>query len=772
MFEQQDVMAIVPVEPEGWSVVEFPLGAERRGGRTTFAVYAANATRVLLEFYRRPTGEDAFHEVVMAKNPQGVWQAALGNVPPAAIYGFRVWGPNWDFDEGWQRGGSAAGFKEDVDTAGNRYNPNKVLFDPYARELTHDRPVAALAEVGLTPSIYATGEVLEREQPRREIDTGRWATKGYVLDANEPVRLQRPLSPPENAVIYEAHLRGLTRHASAAKLKDLLRGYPGFEAVESVPEHEQGTYAGAARMASYLKALGVSVIEFMPLHEFEDDENPLDRPGGNFWGYMTTGFFAPNRRYACDKSPGGPTREFRAMLEAFHAQGIEVYLDVVYNHSGEGGHWEGRRDSVGFSSLGGFDVQAYYEVDERQCLVDGATGTGNQLDFSGEVPRRLVLDSLQYWIDQGVDGFRFDLAPVLGRMPDLAKDERRFFSDHPLLVAIRDLGKAHGVEMVAEAWDLWGYEVGNFPAEWGEWNGRYRDAVRAFFKGDGKLGTFMDMVNGDYAHFNDSGGPQHTINFICAHDGFTMADLVSYNDKLNSSLSWPFGPAEGGTDSNRSWDSGGNGALRRQRFRNFWTALMFSRGVPMFVYGDEFARTQNGNNNPYAIDSVATWNNYEMLATNAPHRVSTGGPSGYHDNFGSCAGPAMHNGLFWFVAQLIRLRRSSRALKQRQYGDLSLHTGHDVTYAFTPHPEAHGRAVQLQIDASAVGEQDFLLFFNMDADQRWFGFPAGRWQRVIDTAAWAEPEGNLWERGQGAVLEGVGYSVAAWSSAVFVQCQD
>ena len=257
-----------------------------------------------------------------------------------------------------------------------------------------------------------------------------------------------------------------------------------------MPEHLRGTYAGAAYLAPYLAALGFSAIELLPIHESDNDGNPNDHSGGNYWGYMSVGFFAPDRRYAADKSPGGPTSEFKAMVKSFHDAGIEVYIDVVYNHSGEAinckmksnnGEWVTLRDVVSFTSLAGFDVTEYYVLTQDNLLEEGATGCGNQLNFSRKAPQQLVIDSLVYWIEHmGVDGFRFDLALGLGRQPDNAhpgdrEGRARFFSDHPLLKNISDLGRIHEVNIIAEAWDMWGYEVGKFPADWCEWNDRYRD---------------------------------------------------------------------------------------------------------------------------------------------------------------------------------------------------------------------------------------------------------------------------------------------------------
>jgi glycogen operon protein len=311
------------------------------------------------------------------------------------------------------------------------------------------------------------------------------------------------------------------------------------------------------------------------------------------------------------------------------------------------------------------------------------------------------------------------------------------------------------VEVIAEPWDNWNDESGNFPAGWGEWNNDFRDHVRCFLKGDGHTYQFVSVVNGDYERFNDKGGPQRSINFVTAHDGFTLMDLVSYNAK-NNEEPWPFGVPSGntsGTDNNNSWDSGGDHTLRRQRLRNFWVILLFSRGVPLTSAGDEFARTQNGNNNPYNIDSVGTWNNYDMLATNHPTGISTGGGGAYHDNFGTASCAPDKNPLFAFVTYLARLRHDSVALKQRRYGDLVMDSGTDVTYLFkredgTSDLVDSNRCVWLRIDGSAVGEDDFLLLINMYSEPVTFSVPPAAqghaWLRIIDTASWAESAFNCW----------------------------
>lgn len=772
-----------PIDEAQWREATYPLGAHRDSdGSVTFGVFSQRATRVLLEIYDAPTGASATHDIWLVQNPtDNIWRAKLANLAPNTLYAFRCWGPNWVFSPDWTRGDCAAGFVADVDADGNRFNPNKVLFDPYAREISHDRESKALLGAGLDVTVFATGPVLHRGKPRREVDTGFWAPKGILITDRTPTG-ERPRIPPEKAIIYEAHVRGLTAHPEASRLQELFKGQAGFERLVNIPEDERGTYLGAAKMAKYLRAFGMTTIEFLPVHETQNETNTPESPG-NYWGYMTFSYFAPERRFAKDQSPGGPTREFKQMVQAFHDEGLEVYIDVVYNHTGEGGNWN-QLDTTAFVSLGGFDTVEYYALTSDHYLVQGATGCGNQLNYSSPAAQNLVLDSLTYFIEEmGIDGFRFDLAPVLGRKPHhTAKDDwegqKRFFDDHPLLLAIRNLGRKHDVEMIAEAWDIWGYQVGRFPADWGEWNGRYRDAVRKFSKGDGNTRDFVEVLNGDYENFNDQGGPQRSINFIVAHDGFTLMDLVSYNQKTNTTLTWPFGPSDGGENNNNSWDSGGDQALRRQRLRNFWVLLMFARGVPMVVAGDELGRTQNGNNNPWAIDTVATWTNYAMAVTHHPTAIPTGGGGSYHDNFGQGNCDSSCNPLFAFARFVTQLRAQSTALKQRKYADLSPGSGDDVTYSFRRTDgettlQEGDRAVWLRVDAAHIEEHDLLLMINMFHAPLGFRVPSPRpgkeWRRMVDTAAWAEPLLNCWPMDTAECIAPNNYEVQPFAITVLAE---
>ncbi|HKP94353.1 MAG TPA: isoamylase [Fibrobacteria bacterium] len=762
-------------------------GAAALVGTATFAVYSKHATRMLLEIHGQALGGAVLHDYWMAKGKDDVWRAKLHAVPAGTLYGYRCWGPNWDTAEGWTRGNSIAGFKADVDAAGNRFNPNKLLLDPYALEVSHDRETPEMKETyGHHAGMYGSGPapytgVADRHPavPRREFDTGPWAPKAILIHDHTSFG-RKPRVAQKNAIIYEAHVKGLTRHPSSAKLAEILAGIPGFENVAGVPDSLRGTYAGAGHMAPYLKALGYTTIELLPVHEFANDITPEEFPGwdrrydepphGNYWGYMTYGFFAPDLRYAHDKTPGGPTREFKRMVKAFHEHGLEVYLDVVYNHTGEGGLWDGTGDTAELLCLRGFDNSEYYALTGGNRFYWESTGCGNNLNAAKEPVQRLVKDSLRHWsLEMGVDGFRFDLATVLGR----SGGGFGFDAGSGLLKDIAGIAEKEKIEIIAEAWDLGGYHVGDFPKGWAEWNGIYRDAARRFLKGDGNSRAFVQAMNGDYAHFHDQGGPHKSVNFLTAHDGFTLMDLVSYNGKNNGGT-WPFGPTDGGSDDNLSWDSGGDQALRRQRLRNFLAVQFFSRGVPMTCAGDEFARTQNGNNNPYKLDSIGMWLNYGMIATPAPNLLPTGGTGSYHDNYGRDAGTSGKNGLFLFAHFVIGLRKAHPCLRQDRFADFRMDSGNDVTHWFKGRDgeanveDGDGR-IHWRIDGSAVGDTDFLLCVNMHHEGAEFPIPAPHagktWRRILDTAAWAEAQGNFWAPDKAEAVAG-GYFVHPRALAV------
>ncbi len=783
--------SIVPVAPEMWSLGAWPLGAHLDDRQiASFAVYAPEATRMHLEIFPEACEADSIETVVMAQCEDGCWRAQLRGLAHGSLYGYRVWGRNWIWTKEWKPG-SLEGFISDRDEQGNHFNPNKVLIDPYAREITHVPMSPVLKEKGVDRSIFGTGGGMCADRVRRTIDTAQWAPKSVIVDDRTDTG-QHPYRNAQDASIYEAHVKNLTMHPSSLHLKDLLGDHPCFSRVKNIPDHYRGTYAGAAMMADYLAGLGINTIEFLPVHETDTDQMG-DRNGTtNNWGYQTIGFFAPNRDYAYDKSPGGPTREFKQMVKAFHDAGIEVYLDVVYNHTAEGGNWDGDIDAAGFTCFGGFATTHYYDLTPEGYVMDPATGSSNQTNFGRRVMCDLVIDSLTYWHEQmGVDGFRFDLATVLGRAP-LASDpddwaaRRQFFSSHPLLRRVADMAVEKDIEVIAEAWDLWGYEVGNFPAGWGEWNGRFRDAMRRYLKGDGNARAFMDQFNGDWLHFNDNLGPQKSINFVTAHDGFTMFDLVSFNAKDNDQP-YPFGPSDGGSDDNLSWDSGGDHALRRTRWRNYWLVTFFARGVPMIVSGDEYGRSQNGNNNPWNLNTVGMWNNWAQAVSNRPtqlpvdpHDESVGG---YYDVVGLCDSPDGVNPMFRFAHYIARLRSVDETLRQCSWGDFKKDSD-NVSYLYyrpdlsTPVDDGE-RQLTVFINGSSIGGTDYLLMINMSAEAGQYRVPKEpdssrphlEWHRIIDTAAWAESVDNCWPPSQGDIITD-SYTVQPWSIAVLAAAND
>jgi isoamylase len=842
------------VNPENWGSAGWPLGSGFSGNDLEIAVFSKNATRIVLEIYSvkhvwestsvypgHPTNDGhALYDYEMVKGPDDIWRAKLSNLRQFAnsglIYAFRVWGPNWPWDEEWSRGNSQAGFITDVIAdQGHRFNPNKVLTDPYSYELSHDTEYPALMSGGENGGMYGTGGADSRtwaDEPansvysglistggaildRRAVDTGRFVSKSYAIDIPAYSGV-RPNVQESQTIVYEAHVKGISKHPTSGHMSTVLSsvknvaGFEDFANAQDVPAQYRGTYKGAGMMAEYFAALGITAIEFVPIHETRNDLNETftggdDNPG-NYWGYMTYSFFAPDRHYAYDRSPGGPTKEFQDMVADFAEHGIEVWLDVVYNHTGEGGNW-GSPDITGFTSYGGFDAVEYYHLNpfDKRGMVDGATGVGNQTNFSRDVNHNLALDSLTYWIDHmGVAGFRFDLAAVMGREPDWHSGKpatsywnevKEFYSNHRTLTAIADLGQNRNAKMVAEAWDMWGYPVGAFPWGWLEWNGRYRDATRKFMRGitSGHAGVSVnDAFHGDYTFFNDNGGPHKSINFIVAHDGFTLADLVSYNAKTNVDRDWPFGPSDGGSDSNESWDSmiadGAFGvpntqAFRRQRLRNLWVWHFFSRGTPMIVWGDEFARTQNGNNNPYNIDSVATWNNYEFIGRDSPQtappqgtweslNTSTWVETVYHDNLGTDTKIDGMNNLFLFARSMIHLRKNEPAFHNYDYN-----VGFEYTKNDGSTLDSWDRARRIHIKGSSVsGGSDYVLLVNMWADTVDYTLPAApagtSWKRIIDTAHWAEsaadtPVGNYWTDDTAWTWDGGAYGASAWSIVVF-----
>ena len=546
-----------------WPGKAYPLGANYDGFGTNFAVYSEVAQQVELCLFDAGGAE---RRVTLPEVDGFIWHGYLPNAEPGRRYGYRVHGP-------------------DEPATGSRCNPHKLLLDPYAKAID--------GHFHWEQSLF--GYNFGEPDSRNDADSARAMPKSVVINPYFDWGMDRP---PQHgyadSVIYEAHVKGLTAT------------HP------DIPPAIRGTYSAIAHpvIIDHLKSLGASAIELMPVHHFANDSVLLERGLSNYWGYNTIGFFAPDSKYSASRTPGGQVQEFKAMVRALHEAGIEVILDVVYNHTAEGNH-------LGPTlSFRGIDNAAYYRLvdDDKRYYMD-YTGTGNSLNVGHPHALQLIMDSLRYWVtEMHVDGFRFDLAATLARE----------FYDVDRLSAFFELVQqdptVSQVKLIAEPWDVGpgGYQVGNFPPQWTEWNGKYRDTVRDFWRGEAaSLGEFAYRISGSADLYEATARrPVASINFVTAHDGFTLRDLVSYNDKHNDAN------GEGNNDGeshNRSWNCGVEGptcdaevnALRNRQQRNFITTLLLSQGVPMICHGDELGRTQRGNNNGYCQDNELTWVDWE-----------------------------------------------------------------------------------------------------------------------------------------------------------------
>jgi isoamylase len=558
-----------------WPGTPYPLGASYDGAGTNFSLFSEIAERVELCLIDDNGGES---RIPLEEVDGFVWHAYVPHITPGQRYGFRVRGP---FDP----------------AAGHRCDPSKLLLDPYGKAFHGDFQFGQALfsydllavgpdggpETGTPPMIDSLGHTMTSVVSSPFFD---WGSD------------RSPHTPYHETVIYEAHVKGMTQN------------HPG------VPEELRGTYAGLSHpvIIDHLKSLNVTAIELMPVHQFMHDSRLLDLGLRNYWGYNTFGFFAPHNQYAANRHAS--VAEFKTMVRTFHEAGIEVILDVVYNHTAEGNHLG---PTINFR---GIDNAAYYRlVDTDLRLYKDYTGTGNSLNARHPHVLQLIMDSLRYWVtEMHVDGFRFDLAATLARE----------LHDVDRLSAFFDLVQqdpiVSQVKLIAEPWDVGegGYQVGNFPGLWTEWNGKYRDTVRDYWRGEpATLGEFASRLTGSSDLYEATGRrPSASINFVTAHDGFTLNDLVSYNEKHN------LANGEGNRDGeshNRSWNCGVEGptddpeitALRRRQMRNFWATLMLSQGTPMIAHGDEIGRTQNGNNNAYCQDSQLAWMDWSLVDKNA-----------------------------------------------------------------------------------------------------------------------------------------------------------
>jgi isoamylase len=549
-----------------WPGSPYPLGATYDGAGTNFALFSQVAEQVVLCL----VDASGYEQRVRLSETNGfVHHAYLPGVGPGQRYGYRVHGP---YDP----------------ARGKRCNPNKLLIDPYAKAITGD--------IEWNESLF---DYRFEAGHRNDLDSGAHTMVGIVVNPYfDWADDRRPKVPYDRTVIYESHVRGLTMNNPA------------------VPENLRGTYAGVAHpsVIQHLTDLGVTAIELMPVHQFVHDHRLVERGLRNYWGYNTIGFFAPHSGYAATAN-GGQVQEFKAMVRTLHKAGIEVILDVVYNHTAEGNH-------LGPTlSMRGIDNEAYYRLveDDKRYYMD-YTGTGNSMNARNPHTLQLIMDSLRYWVNEmHVDGFRFDLAASLAR-EFYEVDRLSAFFD-----IIQQDPVISQVKLIAEPWDVGpgGYQVGNFPPLWTEWNGKYRDTVRDFWRGaPSTLGEFAARISGSSDLYQADGRkPFASINFVTAHDGFTLADLVSYNEKHNHANHEDNRDGEG---RNLSWNCGEEGSstddevvtLRTRQTRNMLATLLLSQGVPMILNGDECGRTQHGNNNAYCQDNELSWMDWSLLETN------------------------------------------------------------------------------------------------------------------------------------------------------------
>jgi isoamylase len=683
-----------------WPGAPYPLGATWDGWGTNFALFSEVADRVELCLFDEAGAET---RVPLTEVDGFVWHGYLPAISPGQRYGYRVHGP-YDPRRGY------------------RCTPSKLLLDPYAKavegELTWDE---ALFDYQWT-------------DPRRRntVDSAPFMPKNVVINPFfDWVNDRPPRTPYHETVIYEAHVRGLTlRHPE-------------------VPPQQRGSYAGLAHPAvlEHLHRLGVTAVELLPVHQFLPEQALVQRGLTDYWGYNTIGFLAPHNRYSSAGQRGEQVGEFKTMVKALHAAGIEVILDVVYNHTAEGDH---RGPTLSFR---GIDNQAYYRLDDRGRYID-YTGCGNSLNVRHPHSLQLIMDSLRYWIlEMHVDGFRFDLASALARELHDVDRLSTFFE------LVQQDPVVSQVKLIAEPWDVGegGYQVGNFPPLWTEWNGKYRDTVRDFWRGQpATLPEFASRLTGSSDLYETSGRrPVASINFVTCHDGFTLADLVSYNGKHNEANGED---NRDGTDDNRSWNCGVEGPaedpaiieLRGRQQRNFLTTLFLSQGIPMMLAGDEISRTQGGNNNAYCQDNEISWVDWSRVAADRD--------------------------LLVFTQKLARLRRHHPVFRRRRFfqgaftssadkegadkesrgtlgGDIAWLTPAGDEMTEKDWQASYAKSVAVFLNGAAISEPDprgdpvtdqkFLLLFNAGAEPITFTLPeaklGGDWEVVIDTV---DPRGD------------------------------
>jgi glycogen operon protein len=684
-----------------------PLGTQGRGGGVNFAIFSRHASRVRLELFDHP--EDTVPARVIdldsARNRTGdVWHVWVEGIGPGQLYAYRMDGPY-------------------EPSEGHRFNFNRLLLDPFATAISRLPPWDFASARGYDPSAPEQDLALSKLDNSRSMPKCIFVNEPFEWDGDQP-----PRHPWSKTIIYETHVRGFTIHP------------------KSGVDHP-GTYRGLMEKITYLKILGVTAVELMPVQEFNETSvtrrNPqTSQPLRNYWGYDPVVFCAPKASYSSSGGLGQQKLEFKEMVQAFHKAGIEVILDVVFNHTAEG-------DELGPTlCFRGMDNAIFYTLAGDKRYYKDYTGTGNTINANHPVVRDHILTALRYWmIEMHVDGFRFDLASVLGR-----DGTGKLLANAPLLERIAEDPILRDVKIIAEAWDTAGaYEVGSFSERrWAEWNGRYRDDIRRFWRGDdGMLGLFASRICGSADIYTKSGkGPESSINFVTCHDGFTLNDLVSYRYKHNE--------ANGennhdGTNYNFSENYGAEGetrdagieALRKSQIKNFLLTLLISRGVPMLLGGDEFRRTQGGNNNAYCQDNETSWHDWSCLD--------------------------QHREIFRFTRGMIAFRRAHPILSKEQfYTDAEIHW-------FGPQgglPNwADPKCKKLACLIHENGQDGLYLMFNAGTEETDFGLPplplGYRWRLVVDTSR-SVPQ-DLSAAGEETLLDNsTTYHVEARSSAILL----
>ena len=667
---------------EVWPGGPYPLGATYDGSGTNFALFSEVADSVELCLFGERGAET---RVNLTERNALVWHTYLPRVTPGQRYGYRVHGP-YEPDQG------------------HRCDPSKLLIDPYAKALG--------GEIDWAPACFSYQ--FDDPDKRNSEDSAAHTMKSVVVNPFFDWQDDRPPRHPyHETVVYEAHVKGLTQL------------HP------DIPDEIRGTYAGLAHpaMIEHLRRLGVTAIELMPVHQFINDWGLADQGLSNYWGYNTIGFFAPHNCYSATGQLGEQVLEFKAMVRDLHRADIEVILDVVYNHTAEGNHFG---PTLGFR---GIDNAAYYRlVDDDPAHYYDTTGTGNTLLMRNPHVLQLIMDSLRYWVtEMHVDGFRFDLAASLARQ----------FHEVDRLSAFFDLVQqdpvVSQVKLIAEPWDVGpgGYQVGNFPPHWTEWNGKYRDTVRDYWRAEpGSLGEFAARLTGSSDLYERDGrAPYASINFVTAHDGFTLRDLVSYNEKSNAANGED---SKDGESHNRSWNSGVEGptddpevlAIRARQQRNLLTTMLLSQGVPMLLHGDELGRTQQGNNNVYCQDNELSWVGWKEI----------------------------DDDLLAFTRSLLRLRAEHPVFRRRRFftgetapnglpdiawlrQDATMMDADDWKHNFL-RPLAvflNGEAItEPGLRGEEISDDSFLLLFNPSHEDAAMTLPdgpyGGSWQLVLDTS--------------------------------------